>query len=411
LVAAARPRWAKVNSHVHLPPNFSAFQTVVEASELASAQGVRVLGASNYYHFGVYEAFAERSRSLGVFPLFGLEVVCLQEDLRQAGTRVNDPGNPGKTYLCGKGITQFAPMSAAAAGLMGTVRSIDSDRIAAMTEKLSRIFAAAGVETSLTVGSLKAAIVSRYGVPGDAVHLQERHVAQGFQEALFAAVGPGALPDALARVLGADPGRALDAVSVQNAIRAHLMKAGKPGYVEETFVGLDHAYQLVLALGGVPCYPVLADGAQPVCEFERPVERLTASLRHHRAHCAELIPNRNTVPVLRAYVQALREAGIAVLAGTEHNTLDMVPMEPQCAGGEPIPDDIKDIFWEGACVIAAHQFLTANGKNGYVDEYGEPAPSYPDADARIKAFAQLGAAVIEKYTEMPRPQPELAEEV
>jgi hypothetical protein len=110
-------------------------------------------------------------------------------------------------------------------------------------------------------------------------------------------------------------------------------------------------------------------------------------------------------------VQALREAGIAVLAGTEHNTLDMVPMEPQCAGGEPIPDDIKDIFWEGACVIAAHQFLTANGKNGYVDEYGEPAPSYPDADARIKAFAQLGAAVIEKYTEMPRPQPELAEEV
>ena len=74
-------------------------------------------------------------------------------------------------------------------------------------------------------------------------------------------------------------GPELDAVSVQNAIRTHLMKAGKPGYVEETFVGLDHAYQLVLALGGVPCYPVLADGAQPVCEFERPVERLVTPLR------------------------------------------------------------------------------------------------------------------------------------
>jgi hypothetical protein len=388
---------------VHLPPNFSAFHTVVEASELAAAQGVGVLGASNYYHFGVYEPFAESATSLGVFPLFGLEVVCLLEDLRQAGDRVNDPANPGKTYLCGKGITQFAPMNAAAAGLMGTVRSIDSDRIAAMIDKLNRIFATGGVETSLTEGSVKAAVVSRYGVPVDAVYLQERHVAQAFQEALFAAVAPGVLPGALARVLGTGPGPKLDAVSVQNAVRTHLMKAGKPGYVEETFVGLDHAYQLVLALGGVPCYPVLADGAQPVCEFERPVERLVASLRQHRVHCAELIPNRNAVPVLRAYVRALREAGMAVLAGTEHNTLDMVPIEPHCAGGEPVPEDLKDIFWEGACVIAAHQFLTVNGKCGYVDEYGEPNPAYPDAEARIKAFADLGAAVIEKYAEMRPP--------
>ena len=355
----------KVNSHVHLPPNFSAFTTTVQAVELAGAQGIRVLGASNYYHFGVYEPFAERCFSLGVFPLFGLEVVCLQEDLRQAGDRVNDPGNPGKTYLCGKGITQFSPMSAAAAGLMGTVRSVDSDRVAVMIDKLGRIFEASGIPTAVTETSIKAAIVSRYGIPADWVYLQERHVAQGFQEALFATVGPEALPGALARVLGDGP--ALDAVSVQNAIRSQLMKAGKPGYVEETFVGLDHAYQMVLALGGVPCYPVLADGAQPVCEFEQPVERLVGSLRRHRVHCAELIPNRNAVPVLRAYVQALRQAGIAVLAGTEHNTLDMVPMEPQCAGGEPVPEDLKDIFWEGACVIAAHQFLTANGKSGYVD--------------------------------------------
>jgi hypothetical protein len=27
--------------------------------------------------------------------------------LCEAGVRVNDPGNPGKTYLCGKGITRF----------------------------------------------------------------------------------------------------------------------------------------------------------------------------------------------------------------------------------------------------------------------------------------------------------------
>lgn len=396
----ARPARGKVNSHVHLPPNFSAFRTVVEATELASAQDVGVLGASNYYDFGVYEPFAERSMSVGVFPLFGLEVVCLLDDLRQAGERVNDPGNPGKMYLCGKGITRFAPMSPAAAPLMGTVRSIDSDRIAAMIEKLSRIFAAGGIETSVTEASLKAAVVSRYGVPADAVFLQERHVAQAFQEALFALSPNGARRGVLGPIFGTDAGPDLDAVSVQNAIRTHLMKAGKPGYVEESFVGFDHAYRLVLALGGVPCYPILADGARPICEFERPVERLVASLRQRRIFCAELIPNRNAVAVLGSYVRALRSAGIAVLAGTEHNTPDMVPIEPQCAAGAPIPEDLKDIFWEGACVIAAHQFLMANGKTGYVDEHGEPSGAYRDGDARIEAFADLGAAVIEQYAEM-----------
>jgi hypothetical protein len=403
--ALARSGRGKVNSHVHLPPNFSAFSTVVEATELASAQGVGVLGASNYYDFGVYGPFAERSRSVGVFPLFGLEVVCLLDDLRQAGERVNDPGNPGKMYLCGKGLTRFAPMSPAAAQLMGTVRSIDSDRIAAMIEKLGRILAAGGVETSVTEASLKAAVMSRYGVPAEAVFLQERHVAQAFQEALFAAVPNGALPGVLGAIFGAVAGLDPGAVSVQNAIRTHLMKAGKPGYVEESFVGFDHAYRLVLALGGVPCYPVLADGARPICEFERPVERLVASLRQRRIHCAELIPNRNVPTVLGDYVQALRSAGIAVLAGTEHNTPDMLPMEPQCVAAEPIPEDLKEIFWEGACVIAAHQFLTANGKSGYVDDHGEPNGSYGDGDARIKAFAEIGAAVIEQYSAMAGPHP------
>lgn len=387
----------KVNSHVHLPPNFSAFRTLDEAVGLAAAQEVRVLGASNYYDFGVYGPFARLSAASGVFPLFGLEVVCLLGDLQQAGTRVNDPGNPGKMYLCGKGITRFAPMPAAAAALMGTVRLADSDRMAAMIDRINRLFVANEVEASVTEESVRTGIAERYGVAADAVYLQERHVAQAFQEALFRAVPALSLPSVLRGTLHADPGGDLGAVSVQNAIRAHLMKAGKPGYVEETFVGFDHAYALVLALGGVPCYPVLADGTRPICEFEERVESLVLALKQRRIYCAELIPNRNTPEVLAVYTRALRSAGIAVLAGTEHNTLDLAPIEPRCAGGVPIPEPLKDIFWEGACVVAAHQFLVANGKGGYVDGNGEPDPSYADGEARIQAFAGLGARVIDEY--------------
>jgi hypothetical protein len=172
------------------------------------------------------------------------------------------------------------------------------------------------------------------------------------------------------------------------------MKSGRPAYVEETFVGFDHAYRLILALGGIPCYPTLADGANPLCAFEDPVEKLIADLRARGIHCAEFIPIRNSPEVLRRYVVAMRWAGLAVTAGTEHNTLDLLPLEPTCVNGEPIPDDLKEIFWEGACVVAAHQELTARGEPGFVDSAGRPNPAYASDDARITAFAEMGRQII-----------------
>jgi hypothetical protein len=93
-------------------------------------------------------------------------------------------------------------------------------------------------------------------------------------------------------------------------------------------------------------------------------------------------------------VRAMRSAGIVVTAGTEHNTLDMLPLEPACLGGEPIPEDLKDIFWEGACVVAAHQRLTAKGDTGFVDRLGRPNPDHANAESRIGAFAEIGRALI-----------------
>jgi hypothetical protein len=84
----------------------------------------------------------------------------------------------------------------------------------------------------------------------------------------------------------------------------------------------------------------------------------------------------------------MRSAGLVVTAGTEHNTLDLLPIEPTCVNGQPIPDDILDIFWEGACVVAAHQFLTLHDQPGFAAGGG------PD---RIASLARLGEAVIRKY--------------
>ena len=183
LAPAVRPR---VNAHIHLPPNFSAFDTVTQAIDLTEAQGVGVLGASNYYDYTVYGDFAQQAAQHGIFPLFGIEIIALIDDLVRAGVKLNDPGNPGKMYLCGKGISRFDPMTPEATALLEVIRSKDSERMARMVARMAEIFAEAGLETGLYAHLVKTGIVARHGSPISTVYLQERHVAQAFQEALFA---------------------------------------------------------------------------------------------------------------------------------------------------------------------------------------------------------------------------------
>ena len=390
----------RVNSHIHLPPNFSAFQTVAQAIQLAAAQGIGVLGVSNYYDYEVYGDFAAGARKAGIFPLFGLEIICLIDDLVKGGVKINDPGNPGKMYVCGKGITRFAPFNAEAKWLIGIIRHNDATRMREVIRRLAEVFAQRALPIALSEGDVIDMVAKRHGCPRERIYLQERHVCQAFQEAIFAKVPAAERIEKLTKAFGltAAPKFGPDeAVKIQNEIRAQLMKAGKPAYVDETFVNFEQAHRLILELGGIPAYPTLADGTNPICPFETPVEKLIAEIKARGFACAEFIPIRNTPEVLGQYVRAMRAAGLVVTAGTEHNTLDLLPIEPACVKATPIPDDVKEIFWEGACVVAAHQFLTLHGECGLVDAQGNPNPKYPDATTRIAALRSLGEALVQRY--------------
>jgi hypothetical protein len=379
----------KVNAHLHLPPNFSAFQSVQEVVDLAAQQNIGVLGVSNYYDYEVYGDFASLARQHGIFPLYGLEIICLIEDLVRGGVKINDPGNPGKFYICGKGITRFQNMTPEAQRILNIIRRNDASRMAKMVALLAEIFRQRGVPTDLNEDAVIDMVVQRHGCQRQGVYLQERHVCQAFQERFFSLVPSVQRVEKLTRVLGTAPRAGPeDAVAIQNEIRTHLLKAGKPAFVEETFINFEDSYQLICELGGIPCYPTLADGTHPICPFEDPVEDLIQRLHERRFGFAEFIPIRNTPEVLAHYVQAMRQAGLVITAGTEHNTLEMLPIEPACLKRQPVPDEIKAIFWEGACVVAAHQFLNLHGQTGFEAGCGE---------ARIRELCRLGEAVIGKY--------------
>jgi hypothetical protein len=82
------------------------------------------------------------------------------------------------------------------------------------------------------------------------------------------------------------------------------------------------------------------------------------------------------------------------MAGTEHNTQNMIPLEPAALGGERLSDLAREAFWEGACIVAAHQHLSTSGQPGYVGGDGRPAAGFADGEARIRSFRDVGADLI-----------------
>ena len=203
-------------------------------------------------------------------------------------------------------------------------------------------------------------------------------MAMAFQEAVFLAAAPERRRDLLARVLGKPFGGSLDdPIGVQDGIRTGLMKAGGPAFVPESPVSFRDAIRVILGLGGIPCYPTLADGASPICPWEEPPAELAERLQASGIFVAELIPGRNRPEVVDAYVSAFRESGIIVMAGTEHNTRARIPLEPRCVDGTLPSPAARAAFWEATCVVAAHQHLRAAGEPGYVDGEGRLNPRLP----------------------------------
>jgi hypothetical protein len=384
-----------VNTHVHLPPNFSAFDTVEQAARMAAAEGVAAVGASNYHDFGIYPRFAAAATEAGIIPLFGVEIITLIDDPPGGPTLVNDPTNLNRMYLCGKAITRLDPATASAARRMAAMRTASNDRIRRMTALIAACFAAVGLDGSTSADRIEISVADRCGVPIEWVALQERHVAQAFQECLFRDVVVDDRAAMLSRLFETQTNvDTADAVVVQEAIRSKLMKAGGAAFVPEAATSFDDAYQLILDLGGIPCYPILADGASPICRFEDPAEALVERLLARGIYCAELIPGRNQPEVVDRYVVELRRAGIVVMAGTEHNTQSMISLKPAALGGEPVSDLAREAFWEATCVVTAHQHLSRSGQPGYVGGDGRPAAGFADGEARIRWFRDVGADLI-----------------
>lgn len=265
----------------------------------------------------------------------------------------------------------------------------NDERASQQVEALSALLEEAGLPEGRTAADVMAEVARRNEVPARWVSLQERHISRAFADVLLE-LEPGDRRAALTRALGHEPTCDLsDAGSIQTELRAELMKFGQPAFVPDSPTSFADGYAMTLELGGFPTYCGVADGVDPICDYEQPADALARRIRDRGIHAAELITVRNTVRCVDEYVAAFRAAGLLVTGGSEHNTPSRLPLALTCADG-PLSDFAAEAFAEGACVVAAHSALVARGEVGFVDAAGELA-----ADRVRRAdLAECGARLI-----------------
>ncbi len=373
----------KVNNHIHTPYSFSAFQSVAEAVSLAEKEGIKILGINDFYVTDGYEEFIAQCRSRGLFPLLNIELIGIGREDQEAGLRVNDPGNPGRTYISGKGLAFPSILPPGQKKKLEGVVLESNRQVGKMVDLLNRWLEYHQTGISLSVGE----IFREHAVN----LLRERHVAKALRLKLEkAAPHETDLTRLLEQVYGGRPSekKVEDKAGIEEELRARLLKSGAPAFVpedEKAFMNLDEITGIIRDAGGIPTYPMLLDGTGgAMTEFEQNREQLLSQLRERGFTSVELIPMRNRIEVLKEYAGYFYEHGFVVSFGTEHNTSVLSPLTVQCKYGVPLDDTLMQISFDGAAYLAAHQYRVVKEGPGYPGESREE-------------MEQLGHAVLNYY--------------
>jgi hypothetical protein len=384
------PEYREANGHIHTPYSFSAFKALDIAFKMAAEEKIAVLGINDFYVTDGYDAFHKGCLINKIFPLFNIEFIGLLKDEQKKGIRINDPNNPGRIYFSGKGLDYPFQLGWMQRRQLNAVRKDSQLQIKAMIHKLNRLLDKEKPPLHLSYRTIKS----------DYAHelVRERHIAKALRDLVIeTSASVDEQLQFLENLYGGKKSKAgiSNAAALENEIRSNLLKSGGAAFVEEdknSFLELKKIIKIIIRAGGIPCYPVLLDDASgKFTEYEADPEKLFLALSKLGIGCIELIPGRNDKTILNNFVEFFHDKGFIITFGTEHNTPEMLPLTVTSRGSVPLDDTLKRIAWEGACVIAAHQYLRADGRQGYV---------LPDGTHSVKQrreLMNLGKLVIEYY--------------
>lgn len=344
-----------VNAHLHTPYSFSAFKDVRQALDMAAAEGVEVVGINDFYSLDGYREWNDECAARHLYPMFNIEFISLNSEDQAAGLRVNDPNNPGRTYLSGKGLAYPVILSGKEAQMLADVRAKSNAQVERMCAKLNahldEVKAGFNVDFKHIVKELTRGSV------------RERHLAKALRMAVDAKADK--IQDRLAlyeRIFGGQPLKSApdNEAAVENEIRSKLLKAGGAAFVPEdpkAFLPMETVCQIIKAAGGIPTYPFLADDAKGnFTDFEGDLQKAADTLKKRGIKSVEFITTRNTTAVLEEYSGYLQDEGFIVTFGSEHNTPALEPIRLRTRdNAEGLSEKLRETNYRGACAVAAHQ--------------------------------------------------------
>lgn len=387
------PEFREANGHIHTPYSFSAFDSLDTLFRMAREENIAALGINDFFVTDGYEAFHKGCLQNNIFPLFNIEFIGLLKEEQQKGIRINDPNNPGRVYFSGKGLDYPFSLNWLLRRSLEKVKQESQNQIKAMINKLNELIKTVNPSLNLTYTEIK----NRYAKE----LVRERHLAKAVR---VLAVENYKTEEEQIRFLESlyrgkrSKTMISDQSELENEIRSNLLKAGAPAFVPEdnkSFPELKKLIRIIGKAGGIPCYPVLLDDPiGKITEFEADRDKLYNSLLSLDIGCIELIPGRNDLSILNSFCEYFHGKGFIIILGTEHNTPELTPMTITARGNQPLNDSLKKIAWEGVCVVAAHQYLRAQGRQGYVLDDGTLSQDQKND------LAELGSLVIEYFLNM-----------
>ncbi len=433
-------KWVKANGHLHTPYSFSAFGSVDEALDQAMREGVKVVGINDFFTTRGYAEWAAGCAERHLYPLFNIEFTGRSREEGSDGSRAedscgswtevsgnaqaevarrfNDPANPERIYLSGKGLRSSGVIPEPYASRLAVAVADSEGQVKAMCVKINGLptvqeaeirLDTAKIRAELTGGmlrerhlakALRLAAKRRFSEDEAGEKAGEKTGAEAFYEHLFGGKATSLQSCENEKLADAKPTDTKPAYAkladakLENEIRAKLLKPGGPAFVpeeEDNILHINEIRDIILAGGGIPTYPFLGD-YEPgkFTEFEADIETACRALKQLGFHSAEFITTRNSIEVLEKYAQHLWDEGFIVTFGSEHNTPAPEPVELFARAGVPLTETLNRIGYLGACVIAAHQSEVAQGREGYLDGEGNAKI------AERTEFVRLGDKIIKQ---------------
>lgn len=379
----------KVNCHIHTPYSFSAFENIRQALDMAVKEDISILGINDFFVADGYDEFYETALLNQVFPEFNIEFIGLLADEQQRGIKVNDPSNPGRTYFSGKGLNYPFHVSPDNLQKLNQVKDESQNQVREMLARTNDLLKACNAPFIFEFTQLKTDFAKEL--------VRERHIAKAIRVKINECFPSESERLEFLNALYAGKEQKADLnnnILLEEEIRGNLLKAGGAAYVrenEKAFLPVHEIIEIIVDAGGIPCYPVLLDNKKgEFTGFEEDFNKLADRLSGLGVGCVELIPGRNRFENLLKFVNVMENRGFLILFGTEHNTPQMMPLTVK-ASDKVLDSSLERVAYEGACVVAAHQYLKAKGEEGFTEKSGLARLSEKNE------FIRIGKAVVEKF--------------